>query len=39
LDSTNVDDESDNFVDAGVLIGKRIVVAEPIHMQTVQSGN
>jgi hypothetical protein len=35
LESTNVDDESDNFVNAGVIIGKRIVVAEPIHMQTV----
>jgi len=39
LESTTVDDTSDNFVDAGVMIGKRIVVAEPIHMQTVQSGN
>jgi hypothetical protein len=39
LESTNVDDTSDNFVDAGVMIGKRIVIAEPIHMQTVQSGN
>jgi hypothetical protein len=39
LESTNVDDESDNFVNAGVMIGKRIVVAEPIHMQTVQTGS
>jgi len=29
--------ESDDFVKAGVMIGKRIFVAEPIHMQTVIS--
>ncbi len=28
---------SDDFVEAGVIIGKRIFVAEPIHMQTVIS--
>jgi len=28
---------NDNFVNAGVMIGKRIFVAEPIHMQTVTS--
>ena len=39
LESTNVDEDSDNFVKAGVMIGKRIVVAEPIHMQTVQTGS
>jgi len=39
LESTEVDEDSDNFVDAGVMIGKRLVVAEPIHMQVVQSGS
>ncbi len=34
---TNQTDVSDNFVKAGVMIGKRIFVAEPIHMQTVTS--
>ena len=39
LESTEVDETSDNFVDAGVMIGKRIVIAEPIHMQNVQTGS
>jgi len=34
---TNKAESSDNFVSAGVMIGKRIFVAEPIHMQTVTS--
>jgi len=34
---TNQTSASDNFVNAGVMIGKRIFVAEPIHMQTVTS--
>ncbi len=39
LETTNPDGSSLNFEDAGVIIGKRIVIAEPIHMQTVTTGN
>lgn len=34
---TNQISTSDDFVEAGVMIGKRIFVAEPVHMQTVTS--
>jgi ethanolamine utilization protein EutA (predicted chaperonin) len=38
LYSTNPDADSLNYVDAGVILGKRLVVAEPIHMQTIATG-
>lgn len=39
LYSTNPDADSLNYVDAGVILGKRVIVAEPVHMQTIATGN